>query len=135
MHIIWMLLVGLVVGTIARVVMPGRAGGIVMTAIGSSDDAANAVAIQADGKIVAAGYSDNGPQNVFALTRYKSDGSLDTSFGTGGFISENPNVGDNDYLNGIAVDNTSIYLCGGTNTSVPIRDAIRENTMVNANGA
>ena len=33
MHIIWMLLVGLVVGTIARVVMPGRAGGIVMTVL------------------------------------------------------------------------------------------------------
>ena len=49
--------------------------------------------------------------------RYKSNGTLVGGFGTGGFISENPNVGDNDYLNGIAVDNTSIYLCGGTNTS------------------
>jgi len=33
MHIIWMFLVGLIVGTAARVVMPGRFGGISMTII------------------------------------------------------------------------------------------------------
>ena len=44
---------------------------------------AKAVAIQADGKIVAAG--DNGWQ--FALARYNPDGSLDASFGTGGKVS------------------------------------------------
>jgi uncharacterized membrane protein YeaQ/YmgE (transglycosylase-associated protein family) len=33
MHIFWMLLVGLVVGTVARLLMPGRAGGIIMTVL------------------------------------------------------------------------------------------------------
>jgi uncharacterized membrane protein YeaQ/YmgE (transglycosylase-associated protein family) len=33
MHILWMLFVGLVVGTAARLLMPGRAGGIIMTIV------------------------------------------------------------------------------------------------------
>ena len=46
------------------------ATGIVTTPVGTSDDEANAVAIQSDGKIVAAGYSYTGSQDVFALVRY-----------------------------------------------------------------
>jgi uncharacterized delta-60 repeat protein len=58
--------------------------GKVTTAIGSSGDSANALALQPDGKIVAAGSSNNGTQDVFALVRYNPDGKLDTSFnGTG----------------------------------------------------
>src|SRR4051812_7886996 len=46
-------------------------------------DEAHAVAIQSDGKIVAAG-STTGPSRVyFALARYYSDGSPDTTFGGG----------------------------------------------------
>ncbi len=48
------------------------------------DDFANALAIQADGKIVAAGSSSWGPSYSFALARYNSDGALDATFGTGG---------------------------------------------------
>ena len=31
MHIVWMLFIGLLVGTGARVLMPGRVGGVIMT--------------------------------------------------------------------------------------------------------
>lgn len=55
-----------------------------ITAFGSSDDEAYAVAIQKNGKIVVAGYSDNGSYDVFALARYKTDGTLDSTFGTNG---------------------------------------------------
>jgi uncharacterized delta-60 repeat protein len=60
-------------------------GGEVLTSfeIQNSDDAPNSVAIQADGKIVAAG----GSASSFALARYNSDGSLDTSFGTAGKVT------------------------------------------------
>ena len=44
--------------------------GKVTTAIGSSDDLARSVAIQSDGKIVAAGYIFNGSNFEFALVRY-----------------------------------------------------------------
>jgi uncharacterized delta-60 repeat protein len=58
--------------------------GKVTTAIGAGDDSADALALQPDGKIVAAGYSYNGSAEVFTLARYNPNGSLDTSFnGTG----------------------------------------------------
>src|SRR5437763_1890088 len=44
------------------------------------DDSASAVAVQGDGKIVAAGASGSD----FALARYLPDGHLDQSFGKGG---------------------------------------------------
>jgi len=49
---------------------------------------AEAVAIQADGKIVAAGWTIN-PQGqaVFALARYNVDGTLDKSFDTDGLVT------------------------------------------------
>jgi uncharacterized delta-60 repeat protein len=57
-------------------------GGKVTTSFSSSISVANAVAIQTDGKIVAAGLSD---ANV-ALARYNSNGTLDVTFGTGGTV-------------------------------------------------
>ena len=61
-------------------------GGKVITAIGSSTDAAYSVAIQSDGKIVAAGFSDNGSNADFALVRYNTDGTLDTTFDSDGKV-------------------------------------------------
>ncbi|MFI5405685.1 MAG: T9SS type A sorting domain-containing protein [Nitrososphaerales archaeon] len=60
--------------------------GIVYTQIGSSSDVAYAVAIQGNGKIVAAGSSNNGGTNDFAIARYNQDGSLDNTFGTNGTV-------------------------------------------------
>ncbi|MEH2203197.1 MAG: DUF4347 domain-containing protein [Nostoc sp.] len=45
-----------------------------------------AVAIQPDGKIVVGGKDSNGSDIKFALTRYNTDGSLDTSFGNSGRV-------------------------------------------------
>lgn len=61
--------------------------GVVTTAgfPGNGDCVAHAVAVQPDGKIVAAG-SANGT-TYFALTRYDADGNLDASFGVGGRVS------------------------------------------------
>lgn len=62
-------------------------GGTVSTAFRASDDA-NAVLLQPDGKIVAAGSSEsNGAKVDFALARYNANGSLDQSFGTGGKVT------------------------------------------------
>ncbi|MGI9113087.1 MAG: delta-60 repeat domain-containing protein [Gaiellaceae bacterium] len=61
-------------------------GGKVTTDLGGlgGSDTANAVVVQADGKIVAAGRTDPGD---FALVRYNPDGSLDASFGGGGRVT------------------------------------------------
>src|SRR5581483_1437632 len=49
----------------------------------------NAVAIQADGKIVVAGetQSSDGSVNRFAVARFNSNGTLDTTFGVGGKVT------------------------------------------------
>jgi len=60
--------------------------GIVTTAIGTFSFA-NSVAIQSDGKIVVAGYSDTSTGDVFAAVRYYIDGSLDTSFNNTGKVT------------------------------------------------
>src|SRR5262249_8878944 len=58
--------------------------GKVTTALGPGTDSAWALALQQDGKLVAAGYAINGSNGDFALARYNTDGSLDTTFnGTG----------------------------------------------------
>jgi uncharacterized delta-60 repeat protein len=60
-------------------------GGIIssISGIGSLED----IALQADGKIVGAGeYYNGSAQADFGLVRYNSDGSLDPSFGTDGYV-------------------------------------------------
>jgi uncharacterized delta-60 repeat protein len=62
-------------------------GGKVTTAIGTFDDKVLTLAIQKDGKIVAAGHSHKGSQYELALVRYNKNGSLDKTFGTGGKVT------------------------------------------------
>ncbi|WP_347069851.1 T9SS type A sorting domain-containing protein [Flavobacterium sp. WV_118_3] len=51
---------------------------------GGSDDRAYSMDLQMDGKIVIAGYSDNGSDRAGAVIRLNTNGTLDTTFGTGG---------------------------------------------------
>jgi uncharacterized delta-60 repeat protein len=61
--------------------------GLVRTAFGARGDSdASAAALQPDGRIVAAGDHKAGRHFEFALARYKANGSLDRSFGTGGRV-------------------------------------------------
>ncbi|MDX1436594.1 MAG: hypothetical protein R3335_07285, partial [Anaerolineales bacterium] len=63
--------------------------GVVTTAITTGEDTAFAVRLQPDGKIVAAGRSNDGTlTNLVAVARYESDGQLDTSFGNGGVYTK-----------------------------------------------
>jgi len=54
--------------------------GIVTTSLGANTDEIWSMAIQSDGKIVAAGFSNDGIYNHFAVARYLSDGSLDVPY-------------------------------------------------------
>jgi uncharacterized delta-60 repeat protein len=64
-------------------------GTIVTTDFGGSDDSANSIAVQSNGKILVAGYSKLPPNSSygFSLARYNIDGSLDNSFGGDGKIT------------------------------------------------
>ncbi|MGI8788174.1 MAG: FG-GAP-like repeat-containing protein [Pyrinomonadaceae bacterium] len=88
-------------------------GGKVTTLIGSSDDFLNAAAIQSNGKIVAAGYTNNGTNNDFALVRYNADGTLDAAFGTGGKVTT-PIGSANDYAYGVAIQADGKIVAAGS---------------------
>ena len=61
-------------------------GGRVVTDISGRYDEARALAIQPDGRIVAAGVTGTGSNEDFALARYNTDGALDRTFGVGGTV-------------------------------------------------
>jgi uncharacterized delta-60 repeat protein len=76
--------------------------GKVTTDFGFNKDQAFAVAIQADGKIIAVG-SANGPSTLdFALARYNPDGSLDVTLGGDGKVTSDFAGGD-DQAYGVAI--------------------------------
>ena len=63
--------------------------GKVTTTVGADRSTATAVRVQGDGRIVIAGYTELGfpVPNSVAVVRYNVDGSLDSSFGTGGKVT------------------------------------------------
>ena len=77
--------------------------GKVATDFGGSGDYVFAVALQPDGKIVAAGRKILDSHSDFALARYNPDGSLDASFGTSGRVTTHFNGGYNDTVTDIAL--------------------------------
>ncbi len=86
-------------------------GGKVLTDVGSASDFAYSVALQSDGKIVVAGYSVIGSQEDFALVRYNVDGSLDTSFGTGGKVTTG--ISYHDYAYSVALQSDGKIVVAG----------------------
>jgi uncharacterized delta-60 repeat protein len=66
-------------------------GGAVVTNFPGSNAGAQALVIQPDGKIVVAGYASVAPVyngGRFAVARYNPDGSIDTTFGAGGILTD-----------------------------------------------
>lgn len=93
-------------------------GGKVVTLISSGvsfldDSRAFAVVIQTDGKIVAGGWAITLFGSVdFALVRYNSDGSLDSSFGIGGIALTNLGSGREE-IHGLAQQPDGKLIAGG----------------------
>jgi uncharacterized delta-60 repeat protein len=74
-------------------------GGTVYTAI--STTSSEALALQADGKLVAVGDTASGGSRVWELARYNANGTLDTNFGNKGFVSTA--LSGSDHTTGVAV--------------------------------
>jgi uncharacterized delta-60 repeat protein len=97
--------------------------GTVITALGRGNSA-QAVAIQPDGKVLASGYvlqQNNNNNYDFALTRYNSNGSLDTSFGNKGVVTTNltgsAKSASEDDANAIVVQPDGKIILAGTSTT------------------
>jgi uncharacterized delta-60 repeat protein len=80
------------------------AGGIFTTNFTQYDTTVDsAVAIQSDGKIVLGGTIPNGDAQVAALLRLNTNGTLDSSFGTGGIVTSNFGITDGAAVTAIAI--------------------------------
>ena len=88
--------------------------GITTTDI-ASNDGIKSIAIQSDGKIVAAGYSENGGDNDFAIARYNANGSLDNFFGTSGITTTH--IASYDLINSIALQSDGKIVAAGSSDS------------------
>lgn len=78
----------------------------VITDLGSNFDKLNSVIIQPDGKLVVVGQTLTSTSDAnwsYVIVRYNKNGSLDTSFGTGGKIISDFITGDSDYASSIII--------------------------------
>ena len=105
-------------------------GGKVTTDIGSADDDAYSIALQTDGKIVVVGYTDNGSNTDFAVVRYNTNGSLDTSFDSDGKLTTDIGTGTDDYAYSIALQTDGKIVVVGFTYNVSNSDfaVVRYNT-------
>ena len=90
--------------------------GKVTTNIGAqpSVDQALHLAIQSDGKFIIAGDTNIGGSLDFSAVRYNADGTLDTTFGTGGIVTADfANTGDNDFGKSVLIQSDGKILLVG----------------------
>jgi uncharacterized delta-60 repeat protein len=91
----------------------GGSGLVTISTSSANNSAAYAVAIQSDGKVVAAGRSKTGNDFQFALTRHNTDGSLDSAFGSGGIVTTSVG-GGSDNLYGMALQSNGNIVVAGS---------------------
>src|SRR5882762_932676 len=103
----------------------GANTGMVTTDVGSSSNYANAVALQADGKIVVVGNAFvNSFASDIAVLRYNTDGSLDTGFGGGdGIVTTSIGAFDNGFAVAVQGDN-KIVVAGNADAGTGDRLAL-----------
>jgi uncharacterized delta-60 repeat protein len=77
-------------------------GHVLYSCAPESSDLGRAVAIQLDGKIVVAGTSYDGKNHRALVLRFKSDGTLDNTFGTGGVFTHGDKNSES-YYNGVVL--------------------------------
>jgi len=90
--------------------------GMTMTDLGSTQDAAYAMAVQTNGKIVVVGQTqDDATSYNFGIVRYNTDGSIDTNFGTNGKVAVDFN-GSFDIAYGVVIHASGKITVAGTAT-------------------
>jgi uncharacterized delta-60 repeat protein len=95
-------------------------GGIVRSQIGNYDDIAYSNTIQSDGKIIIGGTAKNASFFNFAIARYNTNGSIDSSFGNSGKVVFGTSI--NNVIRDIAIQNDGKIIAAGEIYGVNSRD-------------
>jgi uncharacterized delta-60 repeat protein len=98
-------------------------GGIVRFDYGASTDVIGSVALAADGEIIAAGYTTGTGFGAGrpTLARFKTNGTLQTSFGTGGlyrFLAGDPDVFSGDFERTFRLPDGRLLAAGTVNDTI-----------------
>ena len=110
-------------------------GGSVVCDFFGGHDVANAVALQADGKIVVGGFATNASGNLdLAVARFDAAGSLDPGFGTGGKMTVDY-FGSTDQANGVAIQTDGKIVLAGTAWGYLTSDSDYVVIRLNADGS
>jgi uncharacterized delta-60 repeat protein len=95
----------------------GSGGYVIQDIPTSDDDNGYSLALQPDGKILLGGSCMIGVADQFCIARFNSDGSLDTSFGSGnGYVTQDisSSPATNDYGNSLVLQPDGKILLGGS---------------------
>jgi uncharacterized delta-60 repeat protein len=95
-------------------------GGKVLTSLGGKSlTGIDALALDGQGRIVAAGFTNSGkdtlgdPLQELALARYNTNGSMDTTFGTGGEVITSFSTGSAASANGVVIQQDGKIVAAG----------------------
>ena len=91
-------------------------GGKVFAAIGTGSDVGEKLTIQNDGKIVVAGFSYNGSDYDFAVARFLTNGTFDTTFNSTGHATTPVGNGD-DQAYGVQVQSDGKIVIAGRSSN------------------
>ncbi len=88
--------------------------GVATAPVGGDYNNITTMAIQKDGKIVVAGerYLNAGPTYEFRVVRYNTNGTLDTTFGTNGIVSQ-PSICDTSVVYAMAIQSDGKIVVSG----------------------
>ena len=99
----------------------GQDGKVITDLKGLWDDRPEAIAVQSDGKILVAGYTYNIGESDFALMRYNTDGSPDSTINGSGLITTDFNNSSNDQGLSLAVQpDGKIIVAGFSDDNIAI---------------
>jgi len=88
--------------------------GLALQNFGIGDDEIYAMAEQADGKIIVAGYSENGAVKSFAIVRFLENGTADPDFNNNGLFTHSMGNGDSIGHSILIQEDGKIILAGST---------------------
>jgi uncharacterized delta-60 repeat protein len=113
------------------------ADGIVTTPFFGKGAGANAVAVQPDGKILVAGFADEASafNSDFALARYNSDGTLDTSFDGDGIVTTDLSGQDDDARAVVIQPDGRIVVAGTAGEDIAVARYMPDGKLDNGFGS